>query len=172
MQEVYIYPVQYLGKKKESSSLEIPILVFNILCTITSIFAIYFDIVIGSIIHGIGLLYYIAFIVLFIIKYSSIIYEWVIYGIYTCQNSYSFNFKKVSIFLLIVFLIVIVPMTFVILIMSIKGATSLKQLIIDILNPYLIPHYFMIVSLILNLIFVISQDEPQNYNDEEKESKE
>ena len=159
MNSVYFYPKDQFTRNDCSCSLATLALIFDILFSVLSLVSIYIDLVLASLIYGdVGLIYCIIFSSFSIIKYSSIIFDWVIYGVYESHQSLSPSFIKVSIIMMIFYLVCICPYTLLFVFIVVGGRPTFILRILNLFfNPYLVPHYLLITSIIINLKFVNSQ---------------
>ena len=160
----------YIFQKSESLSFVTTILILDILCSFVPALAYYTDSRIALFIYrDLGLIYFIVFLSFLLIKYSSIIYQWLIYGIYQCQQSISPDFRKGSIIMLIIYLACIVPNTILFIIVLYVKCPNFIQFILQLfLNYYLIPHYLLILSISINLKFILGQKIYKDLRTEEK----
>ena len=158
MNPEYYYPRGQFKKKYGSCSLVTLALIFDILCSVFSLLSIYLDCIFALYILGdAGLIYCIIFSIFSIIKYSSIIFDWVIFGIYQSKQSLSPNFIKVSIIILTFYLVCLCPYTLLFVFMIIgRKETFIRKILSLFFNLYLDPHYLLITSIIFNLKLVNS----------------
>ena len=174
MNALYYYPINNFQKKSSICSLEKLIIIFNIICNLFSRFGIFVDLLIASdFYHKNEKIYLVTFTIFSLFKYSSLVYQWVIIGVYQYYKALSPCFRKASIIMLITYLACVVPYTIIFLIILIlKGSRNLS-LALFIQDPffflYLIPHFLLIISLSLNLKFVIDQKISNDEINAEKE---
>ena len=148
----------FAPKKRNLSSLETIILILDMVSSIVSIFILDIDLIVAYLIYyDKGTKIFIIFLSCIIFKYSSLIYNWVIYGIYECNKSFSKCFKKASIIVLSIYFIFIFSFVLLFIIRNISDHPSWKQLIVDIFNYYSIPHFIILFQIGYNIKFLFSE---------------
>ena len=166
MEEIQMHPIQSISKKRASPGINL-ILILDILCSICSLFTIIFDVFAAAEIYAYdnftGFLIYTIFS---LIKYSSIIYNWVIYGVYERSSYLSKCFKIASIIILIIYMLLLVPYLIYLFSLILSAHTKVSVSEIQPFYLYLVAHMLFIFSLVCSLRFVILQNQNSIFQDD------
>ena len=151
-------PVHSIVRRSYSPSSNL-ILIFDTLCTIGPLFTILMDVVMAVIFYKYdSYTIFIIFCIITLIKYSSIIYNWVIYGVYQCSKSFTSCFKIASEIILIIYMIILLPYIIYISYLILRTYSNSSVSDLDPIYPYLVVHICFFISNACSFRFVILQN--------------
>ena len=167
MKKMQIIPIQYAIKEVNECDQSLVLLILSILCTLSSIFTIREDAFMLYFDWQFHLYNDFVFILVFsIIKYSSIIYMWIIYFTYLCEKSLSPCFKKASEIILASFMVVLIPYIILVISWIFKDSYYENLSKIDPIYPYIACHLLFEASLAYFFTFVLSQKQTTIVNED------